>query len=110
MLECECAIEDLRVSLQKKKTPLASLFSTLDVQRDGFITSEDFIKFLIKSDISSTKSDVKLLIQRFDRDCEGTITREEFIRELTQTPGNYGEGGDDAEFLVAILRLALYFG
>ena len=99
IVQAERKVEKFRQSLIEKKVDLMKIFKILDAQNDGFLSGEDFIKFIIKSDISSNKSDINLLVSRFDKDKSGTISREEFILELIPTPASFGDKGGDAELL-----------
>ena len=99
VVQSERKVEKLRQSLIEKKVDLLQIFKVLDSQNDGSLSGEDFIKFIIKSDISSNKTDINLLVSRFDKDKSGTISREEFIMQLIPTPASFGDKGDDGELL-----------
>lgn len=99
VIASEKKAEKFRQSLVTKKVDLMKIFKVLDSQNDGFLSGEDFIKFIIKSDVSSNKNDINLLVSRFDKDKSGTISREEFVMELLPTPASYGDKGDDGELL-----------
>lgn len=103
IVNSEKKAERFRQSLVEKKVDLMKVFKVLDSQNDGFLSGEDFIKFIIKSDISSNKNDINLLVSRFDKDKSNSISREEFVMELLPTPASYGDKGDDVELLKAIL-------
>jgi len=99
VIGAEKKAEKFRQSLVQKKVDLIKIFKVLDAQNDGFLSGEDFIKFIIKSDVSSNKNDINLLVSRFDKDKSGTISREEFIMELLPTPASFGDKGDEGELL-----------
>ena len=99
VIASEKKAEKFRQLLVTKKVDLMKIFKVLDSQNDGFLSGEDFIKFIIKSDVSSNKNDINLLVSRFDKDKSGTISREEFVMELLPTPASYGDKGDDGELL-----------
>lgn len=102
LVRSERKIEKLRQTLMEKKVDLLKIFKILDAQNDGFLSGDDFIKFLVKNDISSNKTDINLIVSRFDKDKSQTISREEFVSELLPTPASYGDKGDISEMLKSI--------
>lgn len=102
LVRSELKVEKLRQKIVEKKIDLLKIFKLLDVEKDGFLSGDDFIKFIIKSDIASNNNDVNLIVSRFDKDKSNTISREEFISELLPTSSTYGDKGNLAEFLKGI--------
>ena len=75
--------EKMRLKLQKRQDfDINMIFESVDKEKKGFLNCEDFKKVLNKYGVFSTKSELKGLLRRFDRDEDGKVTLEEFIKEI----------------------------
>ena len=57
-------------------------FTTVDNNRNGFITKEEFRSILEEAGIFVTEKDLCLILDRYDKQSKGRVTYSEFMEEL----------------------------
>jgi len=90
-LESESVAESIRQKLDRR--PLFSLldaFQSVDRDRNGYITMDEFQSVLQDHGIFASKKDVESLMDRYDKDRDGRVSYSEFLNEVTpKSPRKY---------------------
>lgn len=55
------------------------MFNELDQNGNGYLSKEEFAKFLEENSFYATGKELDLLSERFDRDRDGRVTYSEFF-------------------------------
>ena len=82
ILECESKAEAMRTKLNEKCEKIESGFTRFDTSKTGKINDEKLIKLLNHIGFQLKDKDLELVLNRFNRDGDGLITKEEFLKEL----------------------------
>ncbi|CAG9334623.1 unnamed protein product [Blepharisma stoltei] len=90
-LENETVAESLRQKLERR--PLFSktdAFQSVDRDRNGYITFNEFENLLQDYGIYVSRKDVENLMERYDKDKDGRVSYSEFLNEVTpKSPRKY---------------------
>ena len=65
-------------------------FSDLDLDKDGFITENEFESMLRYHGLPVSSADLKSLMERYDKNGDGRVSYGEFVQEVRpQSPRKY---------------------
>ena len=65
-------------------------FSDLDLDKDGFITENEFESMLRYHGLPVSQADLKSLMERYDKNGDGRVSYGEFVQEVRpQSPRKY---------------------
>ena len=80
----ERAAECLRSRIAKRPNfLLKEAFSYADVNKDGYVSSEDIRNMLAEHGFFATERELVSIMKKFDRDGDSKISYGEFIEEMT---------------------------
>lgn len=80
----ERAAECLRSRIAKRHNfLLKEAFSYADVNKDGYVSSEDIRNMLAEHGFFATERELVSIMKKFDRDGDSKINYSEFIEEMT---------------------------
>ena len=83
-LENEIQAEQLRVLTQKKTQFSArQAFNLIDASNDGYIDKDDLRKFFARHCLYVPDKDLSALIERYDKNMNGSFNYDQFVGELT---------------------------
>jgi hypothetical protein len=68
--------------MNNKKSRVTDLFRGIDQNNEGFIPHEDFIDGIVKTKFSSSRIEMNVVANMFDRNNEGIIEWKEFLTAL----------------------------
>jgi len=90
-LENEAVAESLRQQIERRPTfSVLEAFQSVDRDRNGYITYEEFQGILLDYGIYATRKDVEGLMERYDKDKDGRVSYSEFLNEVTpKSPRKY---------------------
>ena len=57
-------------------------FAACDIDKNGFITRNEFKNLLKEYGFFATDEEISWLIERYDKNCDGRISYSEFIEEI----------------------------
>jgi len=84
LLQNEEITENIRQKLSRR--PLFDVydaFKALDKNRNGYITLNEFKEMLLDHGVYTSPTELKQLLQRFDRDQDGKVSYREFAEEIS---------------------------
>ena len=82
-LRAESMAENMRQRLSRSLDfDTHKAFSDMDLDKNGFITSDEFESMLRHHGISTTALDLKCLMEHFDRNGDGRVSYGEFVSEV----------------------------
>lgn len=89
--EAENVAEDIRLRLSQSGTFNSLIaFDELDSDKNGYITMNEFERMLLKHGIQVSHEDLKLLMDRYDRNRDGKISYSDFAHEVNpRSPRTY---------------------
>lgn len=80
---CEESAELLRKRLSRRpKFSVHDAFTTVDADKNGYITREEFKKLLNESKVYVTDKELQSLVDRYDKNADGRVSYSEFMEEL----------------------------
>lgn len=83
IFEAEKTIDNLKQELSKRSLfNIYDAFRTLDFNNDGQISSEELKEMFRCYGIYTCENDIYTLMERFDKDKDGTIKYAEFAKEM----------------------------
>jgi Ca2+-binding EF-hand superfamily protein len=87
-LRAESMAESLRQRLSSThEFSLHRAFNDLDIDRNGYITLNEFESMLRHHGFPATTQDLQLLLERYDKNGDGRVSYGEFVQEVTpQSP------------------------
>ena len=78
-VECEVNLEHIRQKVSNKcEISSRTAFEALDENERGYLIHDDFVRFLTKMNMYPAEKNLKLVIERFDKDENGVIDFDEF--------------------------------
>jgi Ca2+-binding EF-hand superfamily protein len=80
-MEAETELQGIIRNMRKGEA--IQLFGIVNSERSGFISYQELKNYLSCFGISSTMSDLMAILKRFDRNKNGVILEEEFVRVLS---------------------------
>eukprot|EP01016_Furgasonia_blochmanni_P055247 TRINITY_DN9208_c0_g1_i1.p1 TRINITY_DN9208_c0_g1~~TRINITY_DN9208_c0_g1_i1.p1 ORF type:complete len:167 (+),score=22.21 TRINITY_DN9208_c0_g1_i1:162-662(+) len=83
LIECEYELERLRQELAASGLSLIDMFNDIDHDRDSLLSEEDIRLYMNRYGIFTGVSDLKLFVQKIDKNNNGSISLDEFMQWLT---------------------------
>jgi Ca2+-binding EF-hand superfamily protein len=80
-IEAETELQGIIRTLRKDDT--LQLFSLINSEHSGFISYQELKNYLSSFGVNSNMSDLMAILKRFDRNKNGVILEEEFVRVLS---------------------------
>ena len=70
----------------RRRESLAAAFEKIDLNKDGYITSDEYCQYLEKHGFSHSRRASLQVMHIADKDCDGKISKEELVHEKSCTP------------------------
>lgn len=84
ILNAETVVERLRQRLSKMpESSLFQAFNSIDKDKNGYITIEEFQKTLQSYGVYPSSKDLQGLMQKYDKNKDGRVSYSEFVEEVT---------------------------